>query len=87
MTKNLANQDPEGYDPASGRGAFVVEEIDSKTASRYRKECETGRRQVNRVIDGKQKWVDGPTVPEDELAAQSEALRRETPGTPTHQMS
>ena len=53
-----------------------MEEIDSKTASRYRKECETGRRQVNKKVNGKQVWVDGPTVPEDELAAQSEALKR-----------
>ena len=53
-----------------------MEVIDAKTAWRYKKQCGTGTRWTNRLIEGKQQWVSEDPLTETELARQLEDLEK-----------
>ena len=53
-----------------------MEVIGKNKASQYRKECETKKHQIKKVIRGKQRWVAGPDLTAAELATRMEDIKQ-----------
>jgi hypothetical protein len=50
--------------------------IDSRVASRYRKECEIKKHWIKKMIDGNQCWGEGPDLTAAELATRMEYVKQ-----------
>ena len=53
-----------------------MEVIGKNKASQYRKECDTKKHRIKKVISGKQRWVAGPDLTAAELATRMEAIKQ-----------